>query len=127
MAAVFIVDQKLRVDDTVGAVALHGVNGSGESFPWAYSRTGQMARDGMAFLVPYVDCCTAIPDSFFATVIGGVVCIRFVFPTMYGFFKLTNMVAPLRLRTKASDEVEGLDLPEMGIRGYEDYAPPEAE
>jgi Amt family ammonium transporter len=127
VTAVFIIDQKFRVDDPVGAVAVHGVNGL-----WGIIALGLFADGsygegwngvpGTVRGLLYGD-----PGQFFAEIIGATVCIAFVFGTMYGFFRLTNLIAPLRLRTKPSDEIEGLDLPEMGIRGYEDYVAPEAE
>ncbi len=127
VTAVFVVDQKFRVDDPVGAVAVHGVNGL-----WGIIALGLFADGsygegwngvpGTVRGLLYGD-----PGQFLAEIIGATVCIVFVFGTMYGFFKLTNLIAPLRLRTKPSDEIEGLDLPEMGIRGYEDYVAPEAE
>ncbi len=124
VAAVFIVDHKLRVDDPVGAVAVHGVNGL-----WGILALGLLADGsygegwngvpGTVRGLLYGD-----PGQFFAEVIGALVCITFVFASMYGFFKLTNMIPYLRMRTRARDELDGLDLPEMGIRGYEEAPAP---
>jgi ammonium transporter, Amt family len=61
------------------------------------------------------------PGQFVAEVIGLLACIAFVFPVMYAFFKISNKFVPLRPR--AADEVEGLDLPEMGVKGYESLDP----
>ncbi len=127
VAAVFILDHRLHVDDPVGAVAVHGVNGLWGILALGIFADGSYGEGwngvpGTVRGLLYGD-----PGQFFAEIIGAAVCIAFVFTAMYGFFKLTNMIAPFRLRARASDEVEGLDLPEMGIRGYEDYAAPEAE
>ncbi len=127
VAAVFIIDQKFHVDDPVGAVAVHGVNGFWGILALGIFADGSYGEGwngvpGTVRGLLYGD-----PGQFVAEVIGGLVCITFVFASMYGFFKLSNMIVPLRLRTHENDELEGLDLPEMGIRGYEDLATPEAE
>jgi Amt family ammonium transporter len=37
---------------------------------------------------------------------------------MYGFFKLSNKITPIRVAE--ADEIAGLDMPEMGVLGYVD-------
>jgi ammonia channel protein AmtB len=37
---------------------------------------------------------------------------------MYGFFKLNHKLFGIRVSEK--DEIEGLDMPEMGVKGYDD-------
>jgi Amt family ammonium transporter len=118
VVAVFFIDQKLRIDDPVGAVAVHGVNGF-----WGVLSLGLFA-DGS-----YGDGWNGVPGTvrglfygdpgqLVAQLIGIAACIAFVFPVMYLFFKLSDKVIPMRVSAK--DEHEGLDLPEMGIKGYED-------
>jgi Amt family ammonium transporter len=118
VVAVFFIDQKLHVDDPVGAVAVHGVNGL-----WGVLALGLFA-DGA-----YGDGWNGVPGTvrglfygdasqFVAQLIGASVCIVFVFSTMYGFFKLSDKLFGIRVAAK--DEVEGLDIPEMGVKGYED-------
>jgi Amt family ammonium transporter len=36
------------------------------------------------------------------------------------WFKVSNLIIPLR--SKEADEIQGLDLPEMGAEAYPDYA-----
>ncbi|MGA9121377.1 MAG: ammonium transporter [Bacteroidota bacterium] len=118
VAAVFFIDQKMKVDDPVGAIAVHGVNGA-----WGVLSLGLFADgsygdgwNGIAGNVKglfYGD-----PSQFVAEVIGVVTCFIVVFTLMYGFFKLTNKIIPLRV--SAQNEIQGLDLPEMGVKGYED-------
>ena len=117
VAALFI-DRKLKVDDPVGAVAVHGVNGF-----WGILALGLFADgsygdgwNGVAGTVKglfYGD-----SGQFFAELIGGVVCFAFVYPVMWGFFKICK--ATIGLRVDAKDEVAGLDIPEMGVDGYVD-------
>ncbi len=120
VAAVFI-DRKLKIDDPVGAVAVHGVNGL-----WGVLALGLFA-DGS-----YGDGWNGVPGKvtglfygnagqFVAELIGGVVCIAFVFPVMYAFFKLCDKF--IGLRVSAADEIAGLDMPEMGVKGYVEDVP----
>jgi ammonium transporter, Amt family len=122
VAAVFFVDQKLHLDDPVGAIAVHGVNGT-----WGILSLGLFA-DGS-----YGEGLNGVPGTvrglfygdagqLVAEIIGIVACILFVFTTMYFFFKVSNRFIPMRV--SAQDEFEGLDLPEMGIKGYEDLTAP---
>ena len=122
VAAVFLIDHKLRVDDPVGAVAVHGVNGC-----WGVIALGIFA-DGS-----YGDGWNGVPGTvrgllygdagqFFAELIGAVVCFVFVFAVMYTFFKVSNKIYHMRPAERA--ELDGLDLPEMGIKGYEEIAAP---
>jgi ammonium transporter, Amt family len=117
--AVFFIDQKLKVDDPVGAVAVHGVNGL-----WGVLSLGLFADgaygdgwNGVSGTVRglfYGD-----PGQFVAQLIGSVTCIVFVFVTMYGFFKIQDKFFG-GIRVSSKDEVAGLDMPEMGVLGYDD-------
>ncbi len=118
VVAVFFIDQKLRIDDPVGAIAVHGVNGF-----WGVLALGLFA-DGS-----YGDGWNGVPGTvrgllygdagqFVAEAIGGLTCIVVVFALMYGFFKINDMLAGIRVSEK--DEREGLDIPEMGVKGYDE-------
>jgi len=116
--AYFFIDTKLKIDDPVGAIAVHGVNGF-----WGVLSLGLFADgsygdgwNGVAGTVKglfYGDA-----SQFFAELIGGVTCFVFVFPVMYIFFKICAKT--IGLRSSAADEVAGLDIPEMGVHGYYD-------
>jgi len=119
--AVFFIDQKLKVDDPVGAISVHGVNGL-----WGILSLGLFA-DGS-----YGDGWNGVPGTvkglfygdagqFVAEAIGGIACFILVFALMYGFFKLQHKL--FGIRTKAQDEINGLDMPEMGVHGYEELNP----
>ncbi|WP_431214573.1 ammonium transporter [Puia sp. P3] len=112
------VDRKLKIDDPVGAFAVHGANGA-----WGVLSLGLFADgsygdgwNGVSGTVKglfYGDA-----SQFVAQLIGTVTCAAFVFPVMYFFFKLSNKITPIRVR--AEDEIAGLDIPEMGVHGYVD-------
>jgi len=112
------VDRKLKIDDPVGAFAVHGANGA-----WGCLALGLFA-DGS-----YGDGWNGVPGTvkglfygdgkqFIAELIGVLTCAIFVFVVMYLFFKISNKITPLRV--KAEDEIAGLDIPEMGVHGYVD-------
>lgn len=112
------IDQRLRIDDPVGAIAVHGVNGF-----WGIVALGLFADgtygdgwNGVGGTVRglfYGDAGQLV-----AELIGGLACIAFVFPVMFGFFKLCAMTIGLRVSER--DELAGLDMPEMGVKGYEE-------
>ncbi|MFA6596551.1 MAG: ammonium transporter [Ignavibacteriaceae bacterium] len=116
--AVFFIDRKLKIDDPVGAVAVHGVNGL-----WGIIALGLFADgtygngwNGVPGTVKglfYGD-----PSQLVAQLIGATACIIFVFATMYSFFKLQHKF--FGIRVEAQDEIDGLDMPEMGVVGYVD-------
>jgi Amt family ammonium transporter len=112
------IDRKLKIDDPVGAIAVHGVNGF-----WGVLSLGLFA-DGK-----YGDGWNGVPGTvkglfygdssqLIAELIGGVTCFVFVFPVMYIFFKICAKT--VGLRSSEADEVGGLDIPEMGVHGYVD-------
>ena len=116
VAAVFFVERTLKVDDPVGAIAVHLVNGT-----WGVLALGLFA-DGT-----YGDGFNGVPGTvrglfygdasqFAAEVIGVVACVAFCFPAFY--LTLKAIGATIGNRVPADVEVEGLDVPEMGMLGY---------
>ena len=115
-AALFI-DQKLKIDDPVGAVAVHGVNGA-----WGCLALGLFA-DGS-----YGDGWNGVPGTvtglfygggfsqFFAQLIGVATNIIYVGAIGWVVFKLIDKIVGNRV--KPEDELYGLDLPEMGVEAY---------
>ena len=117
IGALFL-EHKLKIDDPVGAFAVHGINGF-----WGVLSLGLFA-DGS-----YGDGWNGVPGTvkglfygdpgqFFAELIGGLTCFVFVFAVMYTFFKI--LAKTIGLRSKEADEAAGLDIPEMGVHGYVD-------
>ncbi len=103
---------KRRIDDPVGAISVHGVNGL-----WGVLALGIFA-DGTANYGGYSPKGLLYGDTgqFVAQVIGAAVAFAWAFGASYVFFKVLDKFMPLR--TPAATEIAGLDIPEMGSTGY---------
>ncbi len=117
--SVFFVEGTLKVDDPVGAISVHGVNGA-----WGVLSLGLFA-DGV-----YGDGWNGVPGKvtglfygapkqFLAECIGTLTCCAFVFVSMYAFFKLVDVI--IGNRVSAEVEIGGLDLPEVGALAYPEF------
>jgi Amt family ammonium transporter len=117
--AVFFVERTLKVDDPVGAIAVHGVNGM-----WGVLSLGLFADgtygdglNGVAGTVKglfYGDTSQLIAQS-----IGVLANIVFVFSLSWVFFKVQDAI--MGIRVSAEDEIAGLDEPETGVLAYPDF------
>jgi Amt family ammonium transporter len=118
VAAAMFIEQKLRIDDPVGASAVHGVNGA-----WGVLSLGLFANgtygDGLNGVAGGV---TGLlygdSGQLVAEVIGMLVNIGYVATVGATAFVIIGKLVGNRV--SAEDEIAGLDLPEMGISGYSD-------
>jgi Amt family ammonium transporter len=117
--SVFFIDRTLKIDDPVGAVSVHGVNGA-----WGVLSLGLFA-DGT-----YGDGYNGIAggvkglfygggSQFAAQCIGTLTNIIFVFTASYVFFKILDKVVGLRVPQEV--EIEGLDQAEVGATAYPEF------
>ena len=109
--------EKIGIDDCVGAISVHGVNGA-----WGCLSLGLLA-DGT-----YGDGWNGVPGKvtglfygggmgqFWAELIGVTTC----FVTLSVLALIVYYIAEMMVgnRVKLEDEIEGLDVPEMGVPGY---------
>ncbi len=112
-----LMEKKFRIDDPVGAVAVHGANGV-----WGVLALGLFA-DGN-----YGDGINGVKGTvtglfygggwgqFFAEAIGAATNIIFIGAAGWIMFKLLDKLVGNRVKPEV--EMYGLDLPEMGIDGY---------
>ena len=116
--SVQFVERKLKLDDPVGAISVHCVNGL-----WGIISLGLFA-DGK-----YGDGFNGISggvtglffgdaSQFAAQMIAVAVLFVWGFGVSFLFFKLLDKVWGIRV--KPEDELEGLDIPEMGVLAYPD-------
>ena len=117
--AVFFIDARLRIDDPVGAISVHGVNGL-----WGILSLGLLA-DGT-----YGDGWNGVPGAvrgllygdasqFVAQLVGGLTNFVAVGAMAYAAYKVTDLVVGGH-RVSAEVEELGLDLPEVGALAYPD-------
>jgi ammonium transporter, Amt family len=114
--AAFFIERTLKIDDPVGAIAVHGVNGA-----WGCLALGLFA-DGT-----YGDGWNGVPGTvrglfygdasqFIAECIGVGTNIVVIGALGFIVFKLIDVT--IGLRVKPEVEAEGLDMEEMGVPGY---------
>ncbi len=138
--AVFFVDQKLKVDDPVGAVGVHFVNGLWGVLALGLFANGRYGIDALGSGIGWngttthldsAGAATGVTGLFYggtgagqlaAQAIGALTIIVVMGGLSYGFFKLSNVIFKGGIRSNPDEEVAGLDLPEMGILAYPDFA-----
>jgi ammonium transporter, Amt family len=120
---------KLKIDDPVGAISVHGVNGL-----WGVLSVGIFANgkygagwngvvrddwvkaagsDGVRGIL-FGDA-----SQLYAQALDCVVVVVFGIAMAYVWFKISNLITPIRV--PAEVEIEGLDLPEVGAMGYPEF------
>jgi Amt family ammonium transporter len=114
--ALFI-DQRLRVDDPVGAIAVHGVNGAWGCLALGLFADGTYGEgwNGVAGTVTGLFYGGGF-SQLFAQIIGVTTNLIYVGTIGWAMFKLIDKVVGNRV--KPEDELFGLDIPEMGVEGY---------
>lgn len=114
--AALFVERKLKLDDPVGAIAVHGVNGA-----WGVLCVGLFADgtygeglngvQGAVRGIFYGD-----PGQLGASVLGLVANVLWVAPL--GWIALKVLERLVGNRPSVEEEVAGLDIPEFGVPGY---------
>ena len=137
--AVFIVDHKLKIDDPVGAIGVHFVNGIWGVLAVGIFASGKYGIDAFGTGVGWNSTTTHLDAAGSATgvtgilyggtgwgqlgaqAIGALTIIVVMGGISFGFFKLSNLIFKGGIRSTPADEVAGLDLPEMGVFAYPDF------
>jgi Amt family ammonium transporter len=94
---------KIRIDDPVGAISVHGVCGA-----WGTLAAGIFNIGGTTFGILGVQ------------LVGIFACFAWTFPVAYLLFKLIDIT--IGLRVSKEEELEGLDSTEHGGNAYPDFA-----
>lgn len=110
VASVEYIDQKLKIDDPVGAVSVHGVCGAlGTILTGLFATEGGLVNGGGT-------------DFVIAQIIGVVSVIVYVAVVMFIVFKVLD--STIGLRVSAKEEISGLDVEEHGLNSsYADFLP----
>jgi len=120
--SVFFVERKLKVDDPVGAISVHGVGGTFGVLCVGLFANGDYGAgwngstsEGVKGLF-YGD-----GGQLGAQALGVLVIWTVIFGIAFSFFKIQNALTKGGIRPSAEDEVAGLDLPEMGVLAYPEF------
>jgi Amt family ammonium transporter len=116
--AAFFIDQTLKVDDPVGAIAVHGVNGAWGIISLGLFADGKYGDGWNGVKGPVTGLLYGDSGQFLAQIINVVVNFIFIFTASYLFFKLLDVLVGNRVKPEM--EIEGLDVSEMGVRGYQE-------
>ena len=139
--AVFFIERKLKIDDPVGAISVHGVCGTPRCARRRPRRQRQVRhrrrrrrhrlerhhhlgrRDGVAEGRHRHLLRRQRRRSARCRRLAGALAIWIVmFGIAFAFFKIQNALTKGGIRSDADDEIAGLDLPEMGVLAYPDFA-----
>jgi Amt family ammonium transporter len=117
--SVYVVENKFKLDDPVGAISVHGVNGIFGILSVGLFADGTYgdALNGVAGGVRglfYGDA-----SQLAAQLVCIAVLIVWGFGSSYLFVKLLDKTMGIRVKKEA--EIEGLDIPEMGALGYPSF------
>ncbi len=125
--------ERRGIDDPVGAISVHGVNGLWGTIAVGIFANGKygagwnnviredilqgvgkdLGYDGVRGIL-FGDA-----SQLFAQLLDAAVVAVFGFCMAYAWFKLSNWITPIRVSRET--EIEGLDGPEMGALGYPDF------
>jgi Amt family ammonium transporter len=120
-AAGFI-ETKLKVDDPVGAVAVHGVCGSFGVLAVGIFSDGSYGAGWNGSPVEGIE--GALYGGWGqlgAQALGLLVIWTVIFGIAFAFFKIQNALTPGGIRPSAEMELQGMDIPEMGALAYPEF------
>jgi Amt family ammonium transporter len=118
--AIWFVERTLKIDDPVGAISVHGVNGLFGVLCVGIFANGKY---GAAWNGSEVEGVAGVIKGDWgqlgAQALAAVVIIIVGGGLSYGFFKLQDKLTKGGIRSEEADEVDGLDLTEMGVAAYD--------
>ncbi|MCU0270305.1 MAG: ammonium transporter, partial [Acidimicrobiales bacterium] len=129
--SVFFVERKLKLDDPVGAISVHGVCGLlGVLFVGIFANGNYGAGwnatesfvDGEGVAKGVTGILYGDPEQLIVQLIALVTIIVVGGGLSFAFFKIQNSLTKGGIRSDVGEEEAGLDLPEMGVLAYPDFA-----
>src|SRR5205823_6785778 len=97
VVSVFFIEQRLKIDDPVGAISVHGVNGAWGVLSLGLFADGVYGEGWNGVPGKVTGLFYGAPKQFVAECIGTLTCFVFVFATMYAFFKLVDVIVGNRV------------------------------
>ena len=120
VCSVYFIEHKLKVDDPVGAISVHGVNGAFGVLSIGLFADGSYGAGLNGVATPVIGLFYGGGVSqLIAQSIGTVTCFIFIFASFFIYFKVADKV--LGNRVSAEEEIEGLDLGQVGVLAYPDF------
>ena len=124
--AACFVERRLKIDDPVGAIAVHGVNGTFGVLAVGLFANGSYGAGWNGSDVEGVEgLFWGGAGQLGAQALGVLVIWTVIFGIAYAFFKIQDAVSKAMgkggIRSKEEDELAGLDLPEMGVHAYPEF------
>ncbi len=119
--AVFFVERVLKLDDPVGAIAVHGFNGAWGVLALGLFADGTYGDGWNGVAGPVRGLFYGDASQFVAECIG--VLANFVYIGIASFivFKVIGLITG-GMRSSDEDQVNGLDAPEIGVEGYPEFS-----
>jgi ammonium transporter, Amt family len=121
--SIFLVEKRFKLDDPVGAISVHGVNGifgvlavgifANGSYGAGWNGSDSEGIEGLI---------KGDVGQLGAQALGALVICTVIFGLAFGFFKIQNSLTKGGIRSNEEDEIVGLDLPEMGVQAYPEFA-----
>jgi Amt family ammonium transporter len=106
--SVLFLERATRLDDPVGAISVHGINGA-----WGVLAVGLFADGSYRGVSGLFH---GGGQQLVAQTIGLVACIIWTFVTSWVFFRIVGVFVGNRVGP--TSELQGLDVPELGVVGY---------
>ena len=135
--AAFFVERRLKLDDPVGAVAVHGANGiwgvlavgifANGRYGIGWNLTAGELTDGKGVRGilakgPGFDMFSELGwRQLGAQAIGALTICTVMFGLVFLFFKLGDRFTKGGIRVSEEEELAGLDVPEMGVQAYPEF------
>jgi Amt family ammonium transporter len=129
--AIWFVERKAKIDDPVGAISVHGVCGifgvlcvgifADGAYGAGWNATGNAIAEPVS---------TGVTGALYgdwgqlgAQAIGALVICTVMLGIAFAFFKIQDKLTKGGIRSNEIDELEGLDMPEMGVPAYPEFIP----
>jgi Amt family ammonium transporter len=117
--SVLFVERKLKVDDPVGAISVHGTCGAWGVLALGLFADGKYGDGWNGVKGTVTGLLYGDASQLAAQVVDVVVLFIFVFTFSWLFFKVLDKIVGNRVAPEV--ELEGLDVPEVGVSAYPDF------
>jgi len=128
--SIWFVERRMKVDDPVGAISVHGVCGifgvlsvgifadGAYGAGWNLTDTAETAGKGVTGILYDAGLGAS---QLLAQTIGALTIVVVMGGIVYAFFRIQNALTRGGIRPSAEVELEGLDLHEMGVYAYPEF------